>query len=335
MHALEFLRNPRGYESRSLYSVVGDDPYLRGEVIGTIARTVLGEAHDDWAVTRLSGESASLADVLDEARLLPFLARRRVVLVDEADKFVSAHRSELESYGEHPSETGVLVLMVKSWPSNTRLAKLFDRVGWTIECKSPKESELAPWLVGMAKVHAGKALDEHSARLLVELVGPDAGVLVSELEKLITYVGERPRIERADVTRMVGNGRIETVWRILDAATTGKASEALEDVDRLIASGENAVGLLAAMTASLRKVHRSGMLRLRKKDAKDACREAGIPPFAVTQTLAQHTHLGPARVAGLPALLLRADLDLKGSTQLPPRTILERLLVELARPRQD
>jgi DNA polymerase-3 subunit delta len=134
---------------------------------------------------------------------------------------------------------------------------------------------------------------------------------------------------------MVGTGRVETVWRILDAATTGEASSALEDLDRLLASGENAVGLLAAMTASLRKVHRSGMLRLRKKDAQDACREAGIPPFAISQTLAQHAHLGPGRVAALPAMLLQADLDLKGSSQLPPRTILERLLVELGRPRND
>jgi DNA polymerase-3 subunit delta len=34
-------------------------------------------------------------------------------------------------------------------------------------------------------------------------------------------------------------------------------------------------------------------------------------------------------------MLLRADLDLKGSWQLPPRTILEKLLVELGRPRRD
>jgi DNA polymerase-3 subunit delta len=32
---------------------------------------------------------------------------------------------------------------------------------------------------------------------------------------------------------------------------------------------------------------------------------------------------------------LQADLDLKGNSQLPPRTILERLVITLARPRQD
>jgi DNA polymerase-3 subunit delta len=258
-----------------------------------------------------------------------------VVLVDGADGFVSANRSELEAYAERPAATGVLVLLVKTWPSNTRLAKIVERCGWSIECKPPKESELAPWLIAMAKVHGGKALEEHAARLLVELAGPDAGILISELEKLITYVGDRPAIERGDVSKMVGTGRVETVWRILDAATGGKRGAALEDLDRLLATGENAVGLLAAMTASLRKVHRAGMLRLRKIEAKEACRLAGIPPFAVNQTLVQHTHLGPARVGALPAMLLRADLDLKGSSQLPPRTILEKLLVELGRPRRD
>ena len=37
----------------------------------------------------------------------------------------------------------------------------------------------------------------------------------------------------------------------------------------------------------------------------------------------------------LPALLLQADLDMKGASALPPRVVLERLVVELAAPRQD
>ena len=52
-------------------------------------------------------------------------------------------------------------------------------------------------------------------------------------------------------------------------------------------------------------------------------------------TRQQHAHLGPTRVDRLPALLLQTDLDLKGSSTLPPRAVLERLVVELAIPRED
>ena len=51
--------------------------------------------------------------------------------------------------------------------------------------------------------------------------------------------------------------------------------------------------------------------------------------------IAQHRHLGPRRVNDLPGVLIQADLDLKGWSDLTPRTVMERLIVKLAQPRQD
>ncbi|MHC5543624.1 DNA polymerase III subunit delta, partial [Singulisphaera rosea] len=98
---------------------------------------------------------------------------------------------------------------------------------------------------------------------------------------------------------------------------------------------EPPVRLLAAISFSLRKVHHAGQLRRAGLDLKSACQKAGIFSNAVESTGLQHTHLGPRRVGQLPNLLLKADLDLKGSSMLPPRSILEKLLVQLSRPRED
>jgi DNA polymerase-3 subunit delta len=337
MLAFEFLRNPEKPGPKPIYAVVGEDAYLRRETLTAIIRVALGAEADDLAVSRYPGESAALADVLDEVRTLPFLSRARVAIVEGADPFVTAHRKELEAYAESPAVTGVLVLAVKAWPANTKLAKLVDKVGLAVDCKSPSERELPGWLVELARAQYDLRLESDASRLLLELVGPKVGLLVSDLEKLAIYVGDRKTIKSEDVSRMVGAGRIESVWAILDAAATGSSAEALGEVDRLIASGEHPVGLRAAMSTSLRKVHHAGQLRLApaRLHFEAACDEAGIPPYAVEKTRRQHAHLGPIRVARLPEMLLRADLDLKGFSQLPPRTVLERFLVELARPRAD
>ena len=103
----------------------------------------------------------------------------------------------------------------------------------------------------------------------------------------------------------------------------------------MLAAGEAPVMLLAAMSASLLKVHHAGRLRRARLPLDEACRIAGIPPFASTKTGEQHAHLGPRRVDQLPATLLRADLDLKGGSTVDPRVVLERLLVGLSQPRTD
>jgi DNA polymerase-3 subunit delta len=335
MHAIEFLKDPTKHPLRPVYAVFGDDSFFRRESLHEIRRLALPGEDEELSVARFSGDAATLADVLDELRTLPFFSKRRLVVIEGADPFVTAHRKELEAYVEHPSESGVLVLGVKSWASNTRLAKLVEKLGLAIECKGPQDRVLAPWLVHLAKSRYACHLDPTAAELLIELVGPEVGLLVAEVEKLSVYVGVKKKIHRDDVARMVGAGRIETIWKVLDAATTGNSGLALEHLDGLLTSGQHPVGLLSAMSTSLLKVYHAGRLRRRKLDLKEACSAAGIPPFAAEQTRRQHAHLGPARVDRLPAMLLQADLDLKGSSQLSPRTVIERLIVEIAAPRQD
>jgi DNA polymerase-3 subunit delta len=334
MQALTFLRQPAKPGVLPVYVLHGDDAFLRQQAQEAIVKVALGDQADEMSISRFSGDQASLADVLDEVRTLPFFAKLRVAIVESADAFVSAHRRELEAYIDHPSQTGILVLLVKTWVSSTKLAKRVEQAGLAVECKTPSQRELPGWLVSLARSQ-GALLDDDAAALLLELVGPEAGLLASEIGKLIVFVGERAKIRRGDVAKTVGAGRIETIWRVLESATTGSSAEALDHLDRLLTSGEQPVGLLAAMSANLRKVHHAGELRKARKNLSQACQEAGIPPFAVELTQRQHAHLGPTRVARLPELLIRADLDLKGSTQLPPRVVLERLLVDLSRPRRD
>jgi DNA polymerase-3 subunit delta len=315
-----------------MYAVYGDEPYLRHETLEAISRLALGAEPDDLAITRFPGDKSQLANVLDETRTLPFLSPRRVVIVEDADGFVSAHRAELEKYTDHPASKGVLILSVKSWPMNTRLAKRVEQMGASVECTAPSEATLPTWLIALADKR-GARLEKAAAQLLVELVGPEPGILASEIEKLIVYVGDKRVIRDDDVACMVGAGRVQAIWRVLDSATTGQSSQALTDLDRLLASGENAVGLLSAMSWSLRRIYYAGMLRRARHNLASACEEAGIK--TVRNVEKQHAHLGPTRVARLPKTLLAADLDLKGSSQLSERVILERVVVELARKRED
>jgi DNA polymerase-3 subunit delta len=338
MLALDWLRDAGQQSIRPVYALYGSDHYLVRESIAALSRAVFPESEGEAAITRFAGAQAALADVLDELFTLPFLSRRRLVIVEEADTFVTRHRKELEAYAERPSSSGLLLLQVKQWTSTTKLAKLVEKVGVAVDCNPLPEKQaqkVVSWLTQYARTRCDAQLEPAAANLLVELVGLEIGILTSEVEKLAVYAGEAKRIERADVARMVDAGRVETVWKALDAATTGQARTALELLDNLLAAGEAPVGLLAAMSASLLKVHHAGRLRGARLTLEEACRIAGVFPSAVEKTGKQHAHLGPHRVAQLPSTLLRADLDLKGGSSAEPRVVLERLLAGLSRPRAD
>lgn len=337
MLAMDYLRTTGTTPPKPVYALFGDDAYLRRESITAIARATLGDEADDLAVSRFPGESAGLSDVLDELRTLPFLSRARVAIIDGADPFVTAHRRGLEDYAEHPSRTGVLVLSVKSWPANTKLAKAVERIGLAIDCKAPSIKDLPRWLIGMAKARDEVVLTAAAAELMVHLVGAEVGLLAMELEKLAVYVGDARKIAEPDVLAMVGAGRVQKIWDAINSATCGDGAKALATLDSLFSANESPHEMLGAIRYSLLKTYHAGMLRKAKKDVKEACREAGIMPYgnAVETTIRQHAHLGPGRVERLPETLLKAEMDLKGGSQLPPRTVLERLFTEFSQPRRD
>jgi DNA polymerase III subunit delta len=335
MNALEWLKAPSLAAIRPVCVVFGDDAFLVRESINAVGRAIFPDQEADAGISRFAGGPTALATVLDEVRTLPFFSRRRLVIVDEADTFVTKYRKELEGYTEKPHDSGTLLLQTKQWTATTNLAKMVARAGLPIDCSSPKEAELVPWISQIANARFDVQLEPAEARLLLELVGPESGILVAELEKLSIYAAETKRIDRKGILKLVGAGRVETIWKTLDAALEGKVRLALEHLDTLLTGGEEPVGMLAAMSANLMKLHYAGHFRAARLNVDEACVLAGIPSFAVEKTRKQHAHLGPSRVDQLPATLQRADLDLKGGSALEPRIILETFLIRLALPRAD
>src|SRR5262249_55405710 len=154
------------------------------------------------------------ATVMDDLSTRPFLSPRRLVIVEDADPFVSAERARLEKYVaalDSAPETGVLVLDVKTWAATTKLAKAVPD-GMVVACRTPATHTLPEWCVRRCAAQSGKQLGGAAARLLVDLVGPEMGQLDQELTKLASYVGTAPRIEAEDVDKLVGRSRMENVW---------------------------------------------------------------------------------------------------------------------------
>jgi DNA polymerase III subunit delta len=329
MDSLAFMQNPAQAGIQSIYVLHGDEDFLKRQVVAALRTLVLGAEDNSFGLSTYAGDNAEFAAVHDELQTLPFLGSRRLVVVENADAFVTNFRPLLEKYAGQPAATGVLVLDVTTWPGNTRLAKLIPSAG-TIVCKAPAPYKVADWCVQWAASQHGKQLTAAAARLLVELVGTEMGQLDQELLKLAIYVASARRISEEDVDKLVGSSRGEKMWKIFDAIGAGQSGEALRILDRLFDQGEEPLRILGAFSMQLRRLAQVARLHEQGQPLPAAVNEAGVLPFAQKSTEQQLRHLGRARVDRLYDWLVETDLGLKGSSQLPPRTLLERLVVRLA-----
>ena len=330
MDSIAFLERKAEKEPRPVYVLSGDERFLKRRVLALLRTLVLGPEDDAFGLSTHAGDKANYSTVSTELVSAAFFSPRRLVVVDDADPFVTRKRAKLEKYFASPSTTGVLVLDVQSWPANTRLAKLTPDEA-TIVCKAPAAARLPEWCVQWCAACYGKQLVAAAARLLVDLVGGEMGLLDQEMAKLAAYVGDAKRIDAADVDALVGASRAENTWKIFDLIGDGKTGEALTLLDRLFEQGEDPFRLLGAFSMQLRRLAQAGRRVIQGAPLPAALEEAGVPPFARAAAEKQMRRLGRRRLGQLYDWLLQTDLGLKGLSPLPPRTLFERLVVELAR----
>ncbi len=331
MHASKFLKPNDKTDVLPVVALTGDQRFLKVACLHGIAKRILGD-DDEFGPTRFAGESADLKAVLDELATVSMWGGRRLVIVDAADPFVSAHRAALERHATKPGKAGVLVLDVKTWPKTTKLAKIVAKTGLELDCGELKGAELLGWLVETARDEYEKSLDRDAASLLAELAGPDLGLLDRELSKLADFAGDRTQITAADVTALVGGWKAETTFKMLGDVRDGDLAAALVELDRLLRAGEAPQRILGGVLFVYRKLAAAAEIARRGTPLPAAVRTAGVFPKDQAASAAYLARIGAKAAARFFEHLVEADASLRGRGRLSERIVLERLLVRLAGP---
>ncbi|RCS41462.1 DNA polymerase III subunit delta [Bremerella cremea] len=351
VHAFDFLASDET-QVPSVCIVFGRDPFLRSLATERVRQTVLGEDRD-VPYGRLSGNLVTWVDVADEVSTVSLFGSsgRRLAVVEDADPFVTRYRDELENFLEKKRPGGVLVLQVEKWAANTRLYKKCDAVGLQIQCNPPERKSgkktsldldaLTKWFTQRAKTVHDTKLSAGAARMLVDMLGTELGLIDQEIARLSLFVESDEAIDEQLVQEQVHGGQLQEIWHLVDAAVEGNTADALEQLDRLFQSGERPQKLFGQIAWSLRRFAAATRIyqRARRRgDAvslRDALKEAGFPnwPKALEEAQRRLLALGQIRGGRLYRQLLELDMSLKGShsQEARGRLALEKLIVSFSK----
>jgi len=243
-----------------ILALVGPEATLKRDHLDAL-RAALEEAHGQVDTFRYDGAACALADVLDELRSYSLLQQHKIVIVDNADTFVSAHRAALERYTEAAVDSATLVLRADRWNSG-KLDKLIAKVGAIIKCAKPSVVQAQSWLVERSKAMCGRALSRQVAARIVARIGPDLGRAENELGKLALLAGPEGDIDEHLVDQLVGSDSQEQAYAVQEALLASLADHsrrctaAIEKIHELLDVSRQADVLVVYFVADLvRKLH--------------------------------------------------------------------------------
>ncbi|MDR1485637.1 MAG: DNA polymerase III subunit delta [Planctomycetaceae bacterium] len=335
---LDFIWNAKKYPAQDVCVVFGDEPFFKFYALRVLREQVLRGEDAEFSVRRFDGSDISFSDLRKEvATRAMFGGDRRFVLLEDADSFVSRFRVELENYFDKPSDSAVLVLELKTFPSNTNLYKKAVAVGLVVEAKSLADKDVPSWIVKWSKQHHRVECDSAAAAVLFERIGSEAGLLDQELAKLALMIPADGGVITADlVERTTGSWRTQSTFEMIDMALAGRTAAAMKQLNSLLSAGENEIGILAQIAYSLRKFAAATRIILDAEKSghpvsvQTALDKVGIKRFFMEKSERQMKMLGRNRGSQLINWLLQTDLNLKGGSRSSSRLVLETLIIKIA-----
>ena len=325
----DLVRHLKSEEPLPVYAVIGDEPFTRGQAMQTLRKAILGDASPDLALSQYVGaEIRDVRELLDELRTPPFLAPRRLVVVEDAAAFVSNTKDVLASYLAKPSRTGVLVLVLEKLARNDKVGKAVRNVGMVVACMAPRERELPGWIAARARSYR-KRMDGRAAQRLAECVGVNLPIIDQSIAKLALYVGDRDTITADDVDTLVEDLPVTTIFKLTDAVGSQDPAKALRVLDTLLEQSHEPSYILSMIRWAMERLIQTRTL-LDAGQGPDAIAKVlrMRPSYFLDKTIEMARRRTRRELQRGFALLLETDLATKTST-MAPRDALEHLLLRL------
>ncbi len=278
----------------------GDNEFEISERVADFKQKIGDDTMRDLNITVLDGRKTTLGEVIHAADAIPFLADKRLVIVEGLLTRLASRKAK-DSVDEAPSGAAKdflngLIEYVPRLPDTTRLVfveyqplnakhpliKLAEQQkGKTnIECPQPPLNALPHWIIERAQKRGG-SIEPAAAQRLAALIGGDLRRLDSEINKLITYVNAERSITEKDVNLLVSDASASSVFDLVDALGKRNAQRAVHELHHLLDQGENPLGLLAMIVRQYRLLILVKEMQARNISADAMAKELGQHPFAI------------------------------------------------------
>lgn len=203
----------------SVYLFDGPELFLKQRTTQKIINRLLPAEQRDFNLDRFDGNDHTAADIVNACQSVPFLAERRVVVVNNADELAAADRRAVaEQFARLPSSTCAVFLYEGKADMREELPAHAASHGHIVTFWPPFENQLPNWVIGEARSH-GKKMTLEAAKALADACA-DLTEIINEVEKLALFCGKKPVIDLDDVVAhgmpgSVGDYRDfeEALWR--------------------------------------------------------------------------------------------------------------------------
>ncbi|MCX7680477.1 MAG: DNA polymerase III subunit delta [Anaerolineae bacterium] len=320
----------------TFYIFHGTDEFTCAEAVADLKRRLGPPEVLALNTTYLDGRKASLADLQHACDAIPFLAEKRLIIVEGLLTRLNARSDKhyLDALCGYlprlPETTRLVFIEYEALPPTHPVLKLVEggARGYVRQFNPPDSKELPGWIVKRVSKYGGK-IEPGAAHQLAAVIGADLRLLDQEILKLVTYTNAARPITQKDVELLVPYVQAAVVFDLVDALGRRDGRAAANVLHRLLDAGEHPLGLLAMIARQFRLLLLVKELKAQGLSSRDAAQALNLHPFPTGKLYEQEVYFTAAQLESIHRHLLNIDLAVK-SGEIEAEVALDLLVAGLA-----
>lgn len=315
----------------------GSDTYRSRKKLQELQQKFFNEVDKQgYNLTVLQGADATASDLIQAVSAMPFMATKRMVVVEEISKMnydEKEAQSILDTIDSLLEQDTILVVWEAGLGKRDLKEPVFAALlksKYVMPFESWNSQQVAGWMMEEFKKE-GVSIDSEALNYLSLAVEDNLWRAASEVEKLVNYAkaNNTTSLDKKAVSLMVASGVYDNIFEMVDAVSQGNLKGALKRLHDQIEAGNHEleiVGMLFRQFRLLRQV-KDGLQNNQSPD--EIAKHFGIHPFVVKKMSSQARSISDDDIAESYQMLVDLDASIK-SSGLSPTLLLSTTVAKIA-----
>lgn len=269
---------------KQVYLLCGEEAYLRRQYRDRVKKALLGDG-DLMNLNCFEGKGIVPGEVIDLAQTMPFLAERRVLVIENSGFFKRGGET-LAEYLADPAPSAYFLFVETEIDKRSRLYKAASARGRVIECKTPDEGVLKRWVVELL-AKDNKRITQRDLDLFLEKTGTDMENIRGEVEKLVCYCLDREAVTVQDIEAVCVRQIGSRIFDMVEAVADKKQRRAMELYYDLLTLKEPPMRILFLIARQFNLLLQVKELKNKGYDTRSIGEKVGLKGFIAGKYVSQ------------------------------------------------
>lgn len=302
----EELKNNLKLKIEPAYLLVGVDEFLLTSAYNLIVK-YSGMQMEDLNLIKFGEGVIDMKDVVRALNTLPVFCDKKIVYLDIRMSKLNELKNikDLQEYLEHPNMSSVLIVNLGS-----NDIKFVDKNIENVDCNRLGINIVSLKIKQIAN-KSGKNISDETIKLLYDYTLGDLAKITVELNKLISYVGDKNSINISDVKELVTPSLEYQVFELTDALAKKNSLRVYQIIGDMKSKKDEFRTLPAIIFSHFRRLF---MVALNQEKSRlELSKLLGVKEYAVKMSMQQAGLFSKSQLKKINELLSQVDFDLKQS----------------------